>query len=52
MEAEFSLPFLQEPAAGPYSEEDESVPHTFSLTRYILIMFSLLRLDLPSELFP
>lgn len=52
MEAEFSLLFSQMPAIGPCSEEDEFVPHTFALTRCILIMFSLLHLDLPSDLFP
>jgi hypothetical protein len=43
MESEGSLPWSQQPATGPYPEEDESSPH-FAHTisqRYILILFAI-----------
>jgi hypothetical protein len=52
MEPEGSLPYSQEPSTGPYSEPDQSNPsHPISL-RSILILYTYLRLGLPSGLFP
>ena len=54
MEPESSLPRLQVPATCPYPEPDQSspcLPHHNSW-RSILILFSHLRLGLPSGLFP
>jgi hypothetical protein len=53
MEPEGSLPYLQEPATGPYLDPDESIPQPpslFSVTS-ILILSSYLRPDLPNGLF-
>jgi hypothetical protein len=54
MELEGISQCLQQPAIGPYPELHESSPyhpHTISL-RSILILYSHLRLGLPSGLFP
>ena len=53
MEAESSLPHSQVPATCPYPEPDQSspCPHPISW-KSILILFSHLRLGLPSGLFP
>jgi hypothetical protein len=52
MKPEDSLPCSQGPSTGPYPEPDQSNPyHPISL-RSILILFTHLRLGLPSGLFP
>jgi len=50
MEIEGSLPRSQKLATGPYPEPHDSDPQLF-LLRFILILSSHLRLDLPSGLF-
>jgi hypothetical protein len=54
MEPERSLPYSQEPSTGPYPEAYQS--NTFhpilSLLTFILTLYTHLRLDLPSGLFP
>jgi hypothetical protein len=53
MEPRRSLPCSQQPSTGPYSEPDRSSlipPQPISL-KSILILFSHLRLDIPSDLF-
>jgi hypothetical protein len=54
MEPEVSSPCSQEPYTGPYPEPVRSSPHLpiLSLLRSILILFTHLRLGLPSGLFP
>jgi hypothetical protein len=51
METECSLPFPQEPAAGPYPEPHESNSHPISL-RHIYILSCCLHIGLPGGLFP
>jgi hypothetical protein len=54
MEPEGSLPYSQKPATGPYSEPAESSsPHSIPVSlRFILMLSSHIRLDLPSGIFP
>jgi hypothetical protein len=53
MEPEGSLSRSQEPSTGPYPEPDRSSPyHPILSLRSILILFTHLRLGLPSGLFP
>jgi hypothetical protein len=54
MEPEGSSPYTQEPATCPYPEPDQPSlrPHTQPLGRSILILYSYLRLGLPSGLLP
>jgi len=51
MEPEVSLPYSQQPTAGPYPEPDESSPHPPTL-RSILILLSHLGLGLSRGLYP
>jgi hypothetical protein len=51
MEPEGSLPCSQEPSIGPYQEPNQSSPY-HPILRSILILFTHLRLALPSGLFP
>ena len=53
MEHEGSLPHSQEPATCPCSKPDQSSPCSQPTSwRYMLILFSYLRLGLPSDFFP
>jgi hypothetical protein len=53
MEPEGSLPRLQQPAACPYPEPDQSIVCLpIPLLEGILLLSSYLRLSLPSGLFP
>jgi hypothetical protein len=56
MEPEGSLQCSQEPSTGPYSKPDLSSPYHLILSvislRSILILYTHLRLCLPSDLFP
>jgi hypothetical protein len=53
MEPESSLPCSQESSTGLYPESDRSTPyHPILSLRYILILYTHLRLGLPSGLFP
>jgi hypothetical protein len=51
MESEGSLSYSQEPSTGPYPELDQFRPY-HPILRSILILSTLLRLGLPSGLFP
>jgi hypothetical protein len=53
MEPDGSLPWSEEPSAGPYPEPDKSSPYLPTLSLKSILELSLhLRLDLPSSLFP
>jgi hypothetical protein len=51
MEPESSLPFSKQPAARPYPEPDQSRPFRHISLNSIVVLFSHLRLGLPSDLF-
>jgi hypothetical protein len=52
MEPEGSIPCSQEPSTGPYPEPYQSTPSHPIFLRSILILFTHLRLSIPSGLFP